>query len=127
VFVLLRTKALVVSALAAATLATALPASAVDTAAIAINPCRGDVGLVWEEWHQTIQVTGVYAQPRAVDVQLTCGVVRYGETVGRVTENAPGPVAVVSGSVRTLRGPVTFCHEIVVTYLTHYEWIDTCP
>lgn len=122
-----RTKAFVVSALVAATVATALPASAVDAGSVAINPCRGDVGLAWEEWHQTVYVTGVYAQPRAIDVQLTCGVVRYGQTVARVSEDAPGPVAVVAGSARVLGGPISFCHEIRITYLTHNEWMDTCP
>ena len=122
-----RYKALIVSAVAAATLATALPASAVDMGSVAIHPCRGTVGLVWEEWHQTVLVTGVFAPRNALDVQLTCGVVLYGETAGRVSEDVYGPVAVVAGSTRLFKGPITVCYEAVVRYVTHTDFLDTCP
>lgn len=122
-----RSRALVVSALAAATLATALPVSAAEISSVAINPCRGDVGVVWEEWHQTILVTGVYAPAGAVDVALTCGVVRSGVTVGTVSETLPGPVGVVQGSIRTLRGAITICYEARVTYVDRTEYHGGCP
>ena len=121
-----RSTALVAAVAAAACLATAVPASAAGTT-VAASPCRGDAALAWEEWHQTILVTGLYAPARAIDVQLTCGVVRYGETVGRVSEDVPGPIAVVHDSVRVHAGPVSFCHEAVVTYLDRTDYVDTCP
>ena len=122
-----RSIALVAAVAAAASLGAAVPASAADTTVAAASICRGDVGLAYEEWHQTIIVTGAYAPARAIDVQLTCGVVRYGETVARVTETRPGPVAVVHGSARVVAGPVSFCYEAVVTYLDRTEYLDTCP
>lgn len=122
-----RYKALITCAVAFATVATAVPAGAVDVGSVAVYPCRGDVGLAYEEWHQTILVTGVYAPSRAIDVQLTCGVVRSGETVGTVSESAPGPVAVVHGSVRTWAGPISMCYEAVVTYVDRTIYQDTCP
>lgn len=122
-----RSKALAVGAVAAATLASAVPASAWDGKVAAAGPCRADVSMRIEEWHQTVFVTGAFTAAGAIDVDLTCGIVRYGETVARIGETVPGPVAVVAGSERVLGGPISACHEIVVTYVDRVDYLDTCP
>lgn len=121
-----RSKRLIVAVAAVGSLATVVPAHAWD-GTVAPVPCRGDVAFRIEEWHQTVQVVGTYSKAGALDVDLTCGVVRYGETVARVGEDRPGPVAVVVGSARVLGGPISMCHEIAITYVEGYEHIDTCP
>lgn len=123
---LARTKRLAVVAAVAALSAVAVPANAWQPD-FALAICRGDAALRIDEWHQTVLVYGAHTAPGATDVQLTCGVVRYGETVGRVSENVPGPVAVVQGSARVLGGPISMCHELRVTYLDRVTTSDTCP
>jgi hypothetical protein len=124
---LARHKRLVVGAVLAAVTAVAVPAGAWDGSVAAASPCRGDVALRVEEWHQTVYVTGAYTVAGAVDVSLTCGVVRYGQTVARVGESTPGPVAVVAGSARVLGGPISICYEIKVTYVDRVTYSDSCP
>ena len=125
-----RSKRLVLAGALAAVAAAAVPAvpaAAFDAGSVAVAPCRGDVAMRIEEWYQTVVLTGAHTAAGAIDVQLTCGVVRYGETVARVTENLSGPVAVVQGSVRVLGGPISICHELRVTYLDRVTYSDTCP
>ncbi|HEV2757601.1 MAG TPA: hypothetical protein VG318_17695 [Actinomycetota bacterium] len=124
---LARYKRLVVGAVLAAVTVTAVPAGAWDGQVAAASPCRTDVGLRIEEWHQTVYVTGAYTAAGATDVSLTCGIVRYGETVARVGESEPGPVAVVVGSARVLGGPISICYEIKTVYLDRVAYSDTCP
>ncbi|HEX2293831.1 MAG TPA: hypothetical protein VHN37_00810 [Actinomycetota bacterium] len=81
------------------------------------------------EYRQTVLVYGVYKAPQgAVDVQMSCGVVRSGATYASVPEKLPGPVAALAGTANVPAGSVTACHDIRVTYLsglvTHD---DTCP
>lgn len=111
----------------AAVVATAAPASAVDTKGIAMAPCQGLVAMRLHEWHQTVTVTGAYTEPGAIDVELTCGIVRQGETVARVGESLPGPAAVVAGEATVLGGTIGFCHEIQVIYFGTATFYDTCP
>lgn len=121
-----RSKRVLAAAIAAATLATAAPAFAWD-GTVALATCRGDIAFRIEEWHQTVQVVGAYAPAGAIDVRLTCGIVRYGETVARVGEDRPGPAAAVAGSARVLGGPISMCHEIYVTYTDRTQYVDNCP
>lgn len=122
-----RSRSLVAAVAVAAALVTPTPASAgVDPAAVA--SCRGDVGIIGvQEWHQTVVVTGAYTSPGAVDVQLTCGIVRYGETVATVTESAPGPVAVVHGTRTVFAGPISFCYQTTTTHVDHTYSAGNCP
>lgn len=124
---LARYKRLAVGAVLAAVTVTAVPATAWDGSVAAAGPCRADFAMRIEEWHQTVYVTGAYTAAGAIDVSLTCGIVRYGETVARVGETTPGPVAAVAGSARVLGGPISVCHEIKTTYVDHVTYSDTCP
>lgn len=79
---------------------------------------------------QFVAVAGAYKGPAdAVEVHLTCGIVRDGVTIDRVSDSTTGPAAAVA-DVRTVPGstPVTSCEEIKVIHLdggvTYY---DTCP
>lgn len=122
-----RSKALAVAAVAAATLAAAVPASAWDGTVTAAGPCRADVAMRIEEWYQTVFVAGTFTAAGAIDVDLTCGIVRYGETVARISETVPGPVGVVAGSERVLGGPISACYEARIDYVDRVEYRDTCP
>jgi hypothetical protein len=98
------------------------------TSATAMAPCQGRSLFSTLEYRQTVAVTGVYTVAGATDVQLTCGLVRNGVTVARVSENAPGPVAVVAGAPSISNGSFSVCHEAYVTYLDKAPYTtDTCP
>ena len=122
-----RSRTLVATAIAAAALAAPVPASAVDTGDIVAAHCRADVGVSSEEWRQTVFVTGAMAPVGATHVWLTCGVVRYGETVAYVGEDVDFSVAVVQGTATVLAGPISVCYEATVLYSERYEYFDTCP
>ena len=125
-----RIKAVIATALAAAAMAAPVPASAVDTGSVTAGPCRADVGTSYEEWYQTVYVTGAFAPVGATHVWFECGVVRYGETVayvGSVTEDGNSPVGVVAGEARVHAGPISVCYEATVLYSERYEYHDTCP
>jgi hypothetical protein len=126
-----RSKSLVAVAAVAAALATVTPAQAeveVDPDVAALVSCRSEASIVGiQEWHQTVIVTGTYVAPGAIDAQLTCGIVRYGETVATVTESAPGPVAVVHGTRTVFAGPISTCYELTATYLDHTYSAGNCP
>lgn len=124
---LARSKRLVVGAVLAAVTAVAVPAGAWQPGGVDAVPCRADFAMRVEEWHQTVYVYGAYTTAGATDVSLTCGVVRYGETVARVGEDVPGPVAAVFGSARVLGGPISVCYELKVTYVDRVTYSDTCP
>jgi hypothetical protein len=125
--VLRRSKGLILAAVAAATLASAVPASAWDGTVTAAGPCRVDVSLGIQEWYQDVVVVGEFTVAGATDVVLTCGIVRYGETVGRVGEKIPGPVGVVAGTTSVLAGPISACYEARATTITGVRYFDTCP
>ena len=77
---------------------------------------------------QTNVIAGAYTTAGAIDVSLTCGIVRNGETVARFSEKIPGPVATVTGT-SNLGGFFTVCHEIRATYVDgRSPYVsDSCP
>lgn len=121
-------RVLAVSA-AAAAIATAVPVPAGAGAEVALGPCQArSLGTGLKEWYQEVLVTGEAHPKNAIDVDLTCGVVRYGETVAYVSENRPGPVAVVADVVSVhASSSVSSCYVMTVTYLVGYSYTDTCP
>ena len=122
---LARYKRLIVAGVAAASLATIVPAQA----SVAVAPCQGRPTVSFLEWHQSILVTGQYwtTGNGAIEVRLTCGVVRQGVTVARVTDKTTGPAAALAEHVSVLAGAFNMCHDIDIVYLTHTDYIRTCP
>jgi hypothetical protein len=121
-----KTKLVVAAAIAAAVAAVvpAVPAGA------ALGPCRiqpTDVGIV-PGW-QFVAVAGVHTSPvGAIGAELTCGVVVNGITYGTVSEDLPGPAAVLAGVVQADFGTATSCYELRVHYLDGSSTFrDTCP
>jgi hypothetical protein len=103
------TRLLVASALVAgAMLVPAAPANA-----MAVCQVRSAATL---QSGQTNVIVGAYTTAGAADISLTCGIVRFGETVQRFSEKVPGPVAAVEGT-SSAGGFFTVCHEIHVTYV----------
>lgn len=117
---------LVAVAAAAASLFVAVPATAADTD-LAAGPCQVRSVGGFQEWYQEVLVTGQSAPRGAIDVELTCGVVRYGETVATVTDGLSGPVAALSQVVSVHAGPISSCYILSVTYIDDYTYTDTCP
>lgn len=96
--------------------------------ATAAAPCRAIPLVGGTESNQTVLVAGTYSTARAIDVQLTCGVVRNGVTVALRSERMPGPVALVASTVSVPTGPVTSCYELRVIYLDGPDTVsDNCP
>lgn len=120
-----RFKRLVVVSAIAATIVALFPAS--SGAAIAAAPCQAKDVVKLQEWSHTVAVTGQYTTAGAVDVQLTCGIVQNGVTVRRISESAPGPVAVVAATTNVSGQYYSVCHEIFVTFIDHTTYSDTCP
>ena len=120
-----KSKRLVVIGALAALAATAAPASPAN--AFAMSNCQVKPLFSVIEYQQSVAVTGAYAPAGAIDVELTCGVVRYGSTARRVSETAPGPVGVVATVTTVGAGPVSSCIEARVTYVDHVSYVDTCP
>ena len=102
-----------------------IPAGATSAAALA--PCQARDLVKLEEWSHTVGITGVYTATGAIDVRLTCGIVQNGVTVRRVTDSVPGPVAALAATVSVQGQFYSVCHEIVVTYIDHTTYTDTCP
>lgn len=88
-----------------------------STPAVAMAPCQGRTVVSAVEYSQIVAVTGQYAATGATDVQLTCGIVKNGRTIQRVSESNPGPVAVVAASMSVTPGTYSLCYEADVTYL----------
>lgn len=114
----------------AAALAGAVLATAGASAEVAAGPCQVKslvTGL--QEWYQEALVTGESAPRGAIDVELTCGVVRYGEVVAWVDEQHPGPVAVLADVVSVHASPtISSCHVLTVWYVDGgYSYTNTCP
>ena len=118
-----RSKRLLAAAATAVALAAILPAA--PASAMATCQVRSLANL---QTGQTNIIYGTYTTVGALDISMTCGLVRNGVTVRRVSESVPGPVAVVAGT-STDWGYVTPCHEITVTYIDGREpyVTDTCP
>lgn len=119
-----RYKTLVAAVVAAAGL---VPVGA--SPAHAMVACHVRVLGVHSEFGQFVAIAGAYKGPNtAVDVDLTCGVVRNGGTVARASEDVPGPVAALA-DVQTVYGSgLTSCHEIKIKYLDGtVSYNDTCP
>lgn len=116
-------KRLLITSVAAACAAALIPVSS----ATAMSPCQGRSVVSTLEYRQTIAVAGVYTAAGATDVRLTCGIVRNGITVGRVSETLPGPVAAVAGTVTTGYGSFSTCYELYVTYPDRSVSYDYCP
>jgi hypothetical protein len=119
-----KTKRFLALATAAAALAVIAPSTA---GAAAVGPCQVRPVGGFQEWYQDVLVTGESAPRGAIDVELTCGVVRYGETVATATDGLAGPAAVVAEVETVHAGPVSSCYVLHVTYVTHYTYTDTCP
>lgn len=119
-----KTKRFLAVATAAASLAVVAPATA---GAAALGPCQVRPIGGFQEWYQDVLVTGESAPRGAIDVDLTCGVVRYGETVAYASDGLVGPVAVVAEIETVHAGPVSPCYILSVTYIDNYTYTDTCP
>ena len=119
-----RSRSLIAAAIAAAAL---VPVGASPAHAMAV--CQAKVLGQHSEWGQLVLIAGVYKGPAdAVDVDLTCGVVRNGGTVARAGEDLPGPVAAVADVQDVYGWGLTPCHEIKITHLNGtVSFNDTCP
>jgi hypothetical protein len=135
----LKTKRLLAVATAAVSLAVAAPArAAVDAAQSGstaaktgrlMAACQAKSLGTHSEFGQFVAVAGTYKGPAdVVEVQLTCGIVRWGVTIDRVQDPLPGPVAALA-AVRTVgRGTVSSCYEIkVIPAAGSPTYYDTCP
>ena len=118
-----RTKRLFAAAATAVALAAILPAA--PASAMATCQLRSLANL---QTGQTNIIYGTYTTVGALDISMTCGIVRNGVTVRRFSEKVPGPVAVVADT-STDWGYFTPCHEITVTYADGREpyVTDSCP
>ena len=112
---------------AAAAIAGAVPATA--GAEVALGPCQvKSLAQGVKEWYQEVLVTGAAHSTGAIDVELTCGVVRYGETVAYVSEYWPGPVAVLTDVVSVhASSSIGSCYILSVTYIDGHSYKNTCP
>ncbi|MDQ3953052.1 MAG: hypothetical protein M3279_08835 [Actinomycetota bacterium] len=120
-------KRLIVPFALAAVLGAAVPAQAVDLD-VAAAPCQSVMSTKFTEYHETHYVTGTATVKGAIDVRLTCGLVRWGETVATISEDTPGPVAVVAGAVTIMGALHDMCHVIEAWYPDgRYSVSDTCP
>ena len=119
-----RSKALIAAALAAAAL---VPVGATPAHAMAV--CQARVLGAHSEWGQLVLIAGVYKGPAdAVEIQLTCGVVRNGGTVARSSDRLTGPVAALADVQNVYGWGLTPCHEIKITHLNGtVSFNDTCP
>ena len=123
-------KHLVVPFALAATLTTAVPAAAVDLDLdeVAIAPCQSAFGTKFTEYHETHYMTGTASVTGASEVRLTCGLVRWGETVATVSDDTSGPVAVVAESVTIMGALHEVCFVIEAWYPDgRYMVEDRCP
>ena len=118
-----RTKSLLAASAMVVGLFAALPAA--PAAAMATCQVRSLSNL---QSGQTNIIAGAYTTAGALDISLTCGIVRNGVTVARFSEKVPGPVAAVAATLNH-GGFFTPCHEISVTYVDgRPPYVsDTCP
>ncbi|HYP23889.1 MAG TPA: hypothetical protein VEV43_09965 [Actinomycetota bacterium] len=125
---MLRSRLIVPFALAAV-VATAVPAGAVEVKPEAALPtCQSAFSMRVTEYHETHYMTGTAAVPGATEVRLTCGLVRWGETVATISDRTTGPVAVVAGSVTIMGALHDICYVIQAWYPDGtYRIQDTCP
>ncbi|HEX2057576.1 MAG TPA: hypothetical protein VHI71_04325 [Actinomycetota bacterium] len=120
-------KRLIVPFALAATIGAAVPAHAVDLA-VEAAPCQSAFSTKFTEYHETHYMTGTATVKGAIDVRLTCGLVRWGETVATISEDRPGPVAVVAGAVTIMGALHDVCYVIEAWYPDgRYSVNDTCP
>ncbi|HEX2058794.1 MAG TPA: hypothetical protein VHI71_10560 [Actinomycetota bacterium] len=119
-----KTKGLVATAGLAAT----AMVPAIGGSAAAASPCRAVLLGGPIQNSQPVLIAGAYTTSGATDVILTCGAVRDGVTVARVTDRMTGPVAEVHQIAHVSPGSITSCFELLVYYRnsppTNY---DTCP
>jgi hypothetical protein len=105
---------------------TVVPLSAAPAAAA--TPCRAIPVAQRTNPTQVVLVAGAYTAAGAIDVRLTCGVVRNGITVASRTDELVGPVAVVSDTVDVGLGSVTSCYVLRVAYADgRVTWSGSCP
>ena len=118
-------KSLVAGAVAAAALVPFGAPQAQAMAACQVKPLG-----THSEFGQLVAVFGFYNAPAgAIDVELTCGIVRQGVTAARVTDPLTGPVAALAAVRGVGGGSVSSCYEVVVTYAdgSVVDYVDTCP
>lgn len=117
-------------ALPVAVVAAALAALVPSSPAAAMNACQARSLGTHHQIGQFVAVVGAYKGPAdAVEVSLTCGLVRDGVTIDRVSDSTTGPAAALA-DVRIVPGstPVTSCDEIKVVHLNgSVTYWDTCP
>lgn len=117
-----RSRLLLVAALAAGNVAALAPSAG------AVGLCQVRATGVGTGFTQTVVVTGQYAPAGAIDVVLTCGVVKNGFTVARFTDQLSGPVAAVAGTVNLSAGTYTACHESKTYYPDgSVSYYNGCP
>ena len=112
----------------AASFVPAAPAQA--GSAVALGPCVvRTTGIFIADYQETFAIVGTYqdADGGAYNVELTCGAVRNGATVTKVTETTAGPVAAVAATKNLLIGTYSPCWEIRADYIDHSTYTDTCP
>jgi hypothetical protein len=118
-------KRLTMAAVVAAALVTIVPG---PRPASAMAPCQARPLFSVIEYRQTVAVVGEYAPVGALDVQLTCGIVRNGVTVARLSESVPGPVAAIAGTADVPAGAFTVCYDAFVTFVDRPSTsTHTCP
>src|SRR5688572_13531807 len=106
------TRSVAVAAVFAA-VAALVPTSAQASPAMAACQAKPLFGIM--EWHQEVLVTGVHSAPAgAIDVDLTCGIVRQGVVVWSNTETVPGPGAAMAERATVLAGTISPCYEVVI-------------
>ena len=120
-----RSRRLLVASVVAASAAALIPAA---TPASAMAPCQGRDVIKLMEYSHTVAVTGAYTAAGAIDVRLTCGIVRNGVTVSRFSETAPGPVAAIATTTSVSGALYSVCYELSVTHVNGPPTSsDTCP
>jgi hypothetical protein len=124
----LRARLIVPFALVASVVA-AVPAGAVEVKPdVAAAPCQSAFSTKITEYHETHYMVGAATVKGAIEVRLTCGLVRWGATVATVTDDTTGPVAALA-EAKTIMGQLHgICYVIEAWYPDgSYSVNDTCP
>ena len=117
-----KSRILLVAALSAGSLASLAPPAG------AVGLCQVRATGVGTGFTQTVLVTGQYAPAGAIEAELTCGVVKNGFTVARLSDQLSGPVAVVAGTVNLSAGSISACYESKAYYPDgSVSYYDGCP
>lgn len=119
-------------ALVAAVAAIGLTVVPAAPAGAALGPCRAlktGVGTFLRPGWEEVAIAGAYTAPvGAIGVELTCSVVANDRVYASVSDEMPGPVAVLAGtgSVPT-NAAITTCYTLRVAYVDRSYTTYTCP